>query len=123
VAAPWSHRIWPRAQELTGEERLLLPLCADLGIDVDAAPDGRHGDDQTPYDLAVLNGNTEIADLLAAAGARTRPLEPDGELVAARVSRSRPATTETQYSGVTKAKNAAPSAIGWPVCGRDCRAR
>jgi hypothetical protein len=76
---------------LIDRARLLLPLCADLGIDVDAAPDGSHGDDHTPYDLAILNGNTEIADLLAGAGARTRPLEPHDELIAACLRADRPA--------------------------------
>jgi hypothetical protein len=58
---------------LTDRVRLPLRYCADLGIAVDAVD----GDLPTGYDLAVVNGNTEIANLLAGAGARrTRPLEP-----------------------------------------------
>jgi hypothetical protein len=76
---------------LTDRVRLLLRHCADLGIDLDTtegvvSSEGR----PTAYDVAVLNGNTEIADMLTTAGARTRPLEPTNELVAACLRADRP---------------------------------
>jgi hypothetical protein len=74
---------------LTNRVRLLLRRCADLGIDLNTL-DGAEGEFPSTHDLAVLNGNTEIADLLAAAGARTRPLEPTEELVAACLRADRP---------------------------------
>ena len=62
--------------------RLILRHANSTSIDVDATGDGpepRH----TVHDLAVINGNTEIADLLVAAGATVRPLDPADQLVAA----------------------------------------
>jgi len=78
-------------RNLTDRVRLLLPLCIDLGIDLDTT-EGIVSSERRPtaYDLAVLNGNTDIADMLAAAGARTRPLEPTDELVAACLRADRP---------------------------------
>jgi hypothetical protein len=76
---------------LTDRVRLLLRRCVDLGIDLDTTERVVSSERRpTAYDLAVLNGNTEIADLLAAAGARTRPLEPADELVAACLHADRP---------------------------------
>ena len=76
---------------LTDRARLLLRRCVDLGIDLDTTegvvPRERR---PTAYDLAVRNGNTEIADLLASAGARTLPLDPTDELVAACLRADRP---------------------------------
>jgi hypothetical protein len=76
---------------LTDRVRLLLRHCADLGIDLDST-EGVVSSERRPtaYDVAVLNGNAEIAELLAAAGARTRPLEPADELVAACLRADRP---------------------------------
>jgi hypothetical protein len=76
---------------LTDRVRLLLPRCVDLGIDLDAI-EGVVSSERRPTacDLAVLNGNTEIADLLAAAGARARPLEATDELVATCLRADRP---------------------------------
>ena len=74
---------------LAGRVRLLLRHCAEIGIDIDTAepgPDPR----RTAHDLAVLAGNAEVADLLAAAGARARPLDPVDELVAACLRADRP---------------------------------
>jgi hypothetical protein len=78
---------------LTGRVRLLLGHCADLGIDLDTT-EGAISSERRPTarDVAVLNGNTEIADLLATAGARTRPPEPTDELVAACLRADQPAT-------------------------------
>ena len=76
---------------LTDRVRLLLPLCVDLGIDLDTT-EGVVTSERRPtaYKLAVLNGNVEVAGMLAAAGARTRPLEPTDELVAACLRADRP---------------------------------
>jgi ankyrin repeat protein len=62
--------------------RLLLRHCTELGIDIDD-PGDEPGRPRTAYDQAVLAGNTGIAELLAAAGAERRPMEPVDEFVAA----------------------------------------
>lgn len=62
--------------------RLILRHMKNRGIDMDATGDGprpRH----TVHDLAVISGNTQIADLLAVAGATASPLDPAEQLVAA----------------------------------------
>lgn len=78
-------------RNLTDRVRVLLRRCVDLGIDLDTT-EGVVSSEHRPtaYEVAVLNGNTEIADLLAAAGARTRPLEPTDELIAACLRADRP---------------------------------
>jgi ankyrin repeat protein len=75
---------------LTSRVRLLLRHCAEIGIDINTADTGPEPR-RTAHDLAVLAGNTEIADLLAAAGARARPLDTVDELVAACLRAERPA--------------------------------
>ena len=67
---------------LSGRVRLLLRHCAEIGIDIDTTEPGPEPA-RTTHDLAVLAGNTDVADLLAAAGARARRLDPVDELVAA----------------------------------------
>jgi hypothetical protein len=76
--------------DLTNRVRLLLGHCADLGVDLNTL-DGAEGEFPSTHDLAVLNGNNELAGLLAAAGARTRPLAATEELVAACLRADRPA--------------------------------
>jgi len=66
--------------DLADRVRLIVRHCAAIGIDLDA-PEPWNG--RTAHDLAVLSGNTAVAELLAAAGAAVRPLDPAGELVAA----------------------------------------
>jgi hypothetical protein len=62
--------------------RLLLRRATAAKVDIDATEEGA-GPRRTAYDLAVIAGNTRIADLLAAAGATVRPLDPADQLVAA----------------------------------------
>ena len=62
--------------------RLILRYAPSPSIDLDTTGDGPEPA-HTTHDLAVINGNTEIADLLAAAGATARPLDPADQLVAA----------------------------------------
>ena len=64
-------------------DRVRLLLRYTRGEDLDVADDHPELPGRTAHDLAVINGNTEIADLLAAAGATVRPLEPAAQLVAA----------------------------------------
>ncbi|HEY2949626.1 MAG TPA: ankyrin repeat domain-containing protein [Micromonosporaceae bacterium] len=72
--------LWYAAERnLPGRVRLLLHHCAVLHIDIEAVDDAG----RTAHDLAMLGGNVEVADLLAAAGARTRPLDPADHVVAA----------------------------------------
>ena len=69
---------------LVDRVRLLLRHATAANVDIDATD---YGGGPLPYrtahDLAVIAGNTEIADLLAAAGATARPLDPTDQLVAA----------------------------------------
>jgi hypothetical protein len=70
------------AAEMNLVDRVRLILRHVTDIDLDATHDGpapRH----TVHDLAVIAGNTEIADLLAAAGATAHQLGPAEQLVAA----------------------------------------
>jgi ankyrin repeat protein len=62
--------------------RLLLRHRAELNLDLDATVDDPAGP-YTAHDLAVLAGNADIAELLAAAGARVRSLRPVDQLLAA----------------------------------------
>ena len=82
--------LYAAERNLPGRVRLLLRHCADFGIDLDATEGGGHQQDRTAYERAMLAGNTEIADLLAAAGARVRPLGPADELIAACLRGDRP---------------------------------
>ena len=100
AADPWRTRLGPRPglsspaelvqeelriaaeRNLIGRTRLLLRRCTEIGIDVDTTGHGHHHD-RTAHDLAVLAGNTEVADLLAAAGARRRPRNAVDQFVAA----------------------------------------
>jgi ankyrin repeat protein len=66
---------------LTDRVRLLLRHAG--GIDLDVTDDHPELPRRTAHDLAVIYGNTEIADLLAAAGATVRPLDPAAQFVAA----------------------------------------
>jgi len=64
--------------------RLLLRHATAANIDIDATDDGAGPlPHHSVHDLAMLAGNVEIADLLAAAGATVRPLDPADQLVAA----------------------------------------
>jgi ankyrin repeat protein len=62
--------------------RLLLRHATAAKIDMDATDDGP-APRRTAHDIAVIAGNTQIADLLAAAGATAHPLDPADQLVAA----------------------------------------
>jgi len=53
--------------------RARVELLLEHGVEVDA-PGTRDG--RTPYEAALMTGNRKIAELLAAHGARTVPLEP-----------------------------------------------
>jgi ankyrin repeat protein len=66
---------------LIDQVRLILRYMRG-GIDLDSTGDGPLPR-QTVHDLAVINGNTEVADLLVAAGATVRPLDQPDQLVAA----------------------------------------
>ena len=67
---------------LVDRVRLLLRHAMAAKIDIDATDDGA-GPRRTAHDLAVIAGNTQIADLLTAAGAVERPLDSADLLVAA----------------------------------------
>ena len=73
-------------RNLPGRVRLLLRHCVDLGIDLNAAAEGG----RTACELAILAGNTDIAGLLAAAGAQVPPLNPADQLIAACLRADRP---------------------------------
>jgi len=62
--------------------RLLLRHRAELDLNLDATVDAPEGP-YTAHDMAVLAGNADIAERLAAVGARVRPLEPVDQLLAA----------------------------------------
>jgi ankyrin repeat protein len=80
--------LWYAAERnLPDRARLLVRHCARLDIGLEAADEAG----RTAYDLAVLGGSTEVANLLAAAGARARPLDPADQLVAACLRGDRPA--------------------------------
>jgi ankyrin repeat protein len=93
---PWRPRLGDRLREpaeqlrdelhnaarlnLVGRVRLLLEHRADLDVNAVApGPEPR----RTPHDMAVLNGNVEIAELLVAAGAQPGALDPGDQLIAA----------------------------------------
>lgn len=95
VGSVWDARLGesPAANVRLLEEELLtaavrgLPnrtrLLLDHGVDVDLrAPGHPFYEDRTAYQLAVLHGHPEVAELLAAAGAE-RGMDPDDVLVAA----------------------------------------
>ena len=64
-------------------DRVRLILRRAKGsIDFDATGNGPQPP-HTTHDLAVIYGNTDVADLLVAAGATPRPLDPADQLVAA----------------------------------------
>ncbi|GIJ64398.1 ankyrin repeat domain-containing protein [Virgisporangium aurantiacum] len=73
--------LWAVQQNLPERVRLLL----HHGVDITATCTFPHPaiGDRTAHELAVLLGNTEIADLLAAAGAAPVPLNPMEAFVAA----------------------------------------
>jgi ankyrin repeat protein len=96
---------------MTDRVRLLLRHCAGIGIDIDTEEDGPEPR-RTAYDLAVLNGNTGAAALLAAAGARVRPLNPAEQLVAACLAGDRPAVERLLAADPGLAEQAARAT--WP---------
>jgi hypothetical protein len=95
VDSPWRRRIgdhYPTNEEMITEQlrwaaghdqpdriRLLL----EHGVDIDGRGYHPNFGDRTPYHLAVLAGNTTIAELLAAAGADTSVVDAVDALVGA----------------------------------------
>jgi hypothetical protein len=94
---------------LVDRVRLILRHATD--VDLDATDDGpapRH----TVHDLAVIAGNTEIADVLAAAGATVHPLGPAEQLVAACMRADR-TTVERVLSADPGVVDREAELIGW----------
>lgn len=76
---------WAADHHLPDRIRLLL----EHGVDVDGRGYHPNFGDQTPYQLAVLAGDREIAELLAAAGADTTVVDPVDALIGACLAEDR----------------------------------
>ena len=102
---------------LPGRVELLLRRCAEAGIDLDAVENGEsreHVPFPTAYETAVMHGNTEVADLLTAAGARTSTLDPTREFVAACLRTDRLTVRRLLAADPGLAERAARGAPGVP---------
>ena len=92
---PWAARLGPRAASVADYLQLNLEWAAGHGfvervrllLDHGVDPNGRSHyaaeDDRSAYEMAEAAGNREIAELLLAAGAQYRQLEPVERFVAA----------------------------------------
>jgi ankyrin repeat protein len=92
---PWARRLGPGAWPIAEALALDLQWASEHGFvervrvlldhGVDPAGDSHHPEmgGRTPYELAAANGNAEIAELLVAAGAARRELDPLERFVAA----------------------------------------
>jgi ankyrin repeat protein len=89
-----------------GRARLLLENGADVdGIGGHPAFDGR-----TPYELALVNGHTEVADLLAAAGANAR-LDETETLIAAFMSGDNETVANSDMARLERLRSEHPELI------------
>ena len=92
---PWAARLGPRAASVADYLQLNLEWAAqhgfvdrvrlllDHGVDPNGRSHYRAEDGRSPYELAEVAGNREIAELLLAAGAEPRKLDPVERFVAA----------------------------------------
>ena len=92
---PWAARLGPRAASVADYLQLNLEWAAGHGfvervrllLDHGVDPNGRSHyaakEDRSAYEIAEANGNREIAELLLAAGAQRRELDPVERFVAA----------------------------------------
>jgi ankyrin repeat protein len=92
---PWVARLGPRAASVADYLQLNLEWAAehgfvdrvrlllDHGVDPNGKSHYRAEDDRSPYELAEVAGNRESAELLLAAGAEPRKLDPLERFVAA----------------------------------------
>src|SRR5205085_7925471 len=105
VAGPWAKRLGPLATPIDSAialdlqwaaehnfvERVRFLLAHGVSAEAQSGHPGMQG--RSPYELAVRAGNTEIAELLRAAGAQPTALDGPAELAAACLRADRAAAT------------------------------
>ncbi len=126
---PWHRRI----PDLDSPERMLrvqlrwaiehnqparVRLLVEHGVDVRSPFEGdgpawSPGDGRTPVELALLNGNSDIADHLVAHGAEPPAPDPVRDLIAAAFRADRSAVAAARPEVVAQARRSRPGLIVW----------